>query len=169
MKSYSELLRDPRWQKKRLQKLEAAEWMCFECESTDKTLNVHHVRYIKGRKPWEYENDQLQVLCEECHGIEHKRRDEIANITDLLGTRAVLGLLAGYLYGTDPAEYASLTAVLDGEDPLAGLFEFRSGWMTAACGMLSKEDAIKVVEFAWAARKASQSANPVLGFRKPNA
>jgi hypothetical protein len=32
--SYGDLLRDPRWQKKRLEMLDAAEWKCTCCERT---------------------------------------------------------------------------------------------------------------------------------------
>jgi len=37
-----------------------------------KGLNVHHTYYIKGHKPWEYENDALVTLCEDCHKKRHK-------------------------------------------------------------------------------------------------
>lgn len=44
------------------------------------TLNVHHKEYIKGRKPWEYENEQLLTLCEECHEIEHLKMTPLERI-----------------------------------------------------------------------------------------
>ena len=37
-----------------------------------KGLNVHHTYYIKGHKPWEYENDSLVTLCEDCHRKRHE-------------------------------------------------------------------------------------------------
>lgn len=64
---YLALLRDSRWQRKRLEALQAADWACDRCEATDKTLNVHHRRYRPGAMPWEYEIFELQVLCEDCH------------------------------------------------------------------------------------------------------
>jgi hypothetical protein len=66
-KTYSEKLKDPRWQKKRLQILERDEWLCRTCGRGDKTLHVHHSEYISGRDPWEYEDKYLIVLCEDCH------------------------------------------------------------------------------------------------------
>lgn len=36
-------------------------------------LNVHHTYYIKGRKPWEYGNDTLVTLCENCHKKRHEK------------------------------------------------------------------------------------------------
>ena len=40
---YSEKLRDPRWQKRRLEILERDAWQCQACLSTAKTLHVHHL------------------------------------------------------------------------------------------------------------------------------
>lgn len=36
-----------------------------------KGLNVHHTYYTKGHKPWEYEDDSLVTLCEDCHKKRH--------------------------------------------------------------------------------------------------
>jgi hypothetical protein len=66
---YWQLLRDPRWQRKRLEVMERAEFACEECSSATDTLNVHHRHYVKGRKPWEYGDDELRCLCENCHRI----------------------------------------------------------------------------------------------------
>lgn len=66
--SYAEKLKDPRWQRKRLEVFERAKFTCEECSGTDKTLHVHHKRYIRGREPWEYEDKvDLACLCEDCH------------------------------------------------------------------------------------------------------
>ena len=67
MKNYYELLKDPRWQKKRLEVMERAGFECEECENNEVTLNVHHTYYEKGKMPWEYPTESLQCLCEECH------------------------------------------------------------------------------------------------------
>lgn len=69
--SYSDLLKDPRWQRKRLEVMEAAGFACELCRATDKTLNVHHAKYVRGRKPWEYDRSELHCLCEGCHRSEH--------------------------------------------------------------------------------------------------
>lgn len=68
-KTYAEKLKDPRWQKLRLQILERDKWTCKHCGATDKTLHVHHVHYIKGAEPWEYDEDKhlLETLCCDCH------------------------------------------------------------------------------------------------------
>lgn len=65
--TYSEKLKDPRWQKRRLQLLEAANFTCRHCKSTKETLHVHHGVYRKGVEPWDYEDAVMHVLCEGCH------------------------------------------------------------------------------------------------------
>lgn len=37
-----------------------------------KALNVHHKYYVAGKNPWEYSNDALITLCQDCHCDEHK-------------------------------------------------------------------------------------------------
>lgn len=74
-KTYWEKLKDPRWQKKRLETMQAAEFACQMCYDSTSTLNVHHKQYFKGREPWEYDFDQLVVLCDSCHKEEHATED----------------------------------------------------------------------------------------------
>lgn len=76
-KSYSELLQDPRWQRLRLETLNAADWKCSECGVSDKTLHVHHRQYFKGRAPWEYQAHELAVLCHECHEVNHEALERL--------------------------------------------------------------------------------------------
>jgi len=65
--TYAEKLKDPRWQRKRLQIMERDKFTCRFCRSKDKTLNVHHKIYTKGKSPWEYEDYVFVTLCEDCH------------------------------------------------------------------------------------------------------
>lgn len=37
-----------------------------------KGLNIHHTYYTRECKPWEYENDSLVTLCEDCHKKRHE-------------------------------------------------------------------------------------------------
>jgi hypothetical protein len=78
--TYAEKLKDQRWQKKRLELLEASGWKCqsFFCfsKAPNPTLHVHHRIYIRGLAPWDYEDWAYQVLCEECHSYEQQ---EMAN------------------------------------------------------------------------------------------
>lgn len=69
--AYRESLRDPRWQKLRLQILERDGWRCLRCGTGEKTLNVHHKHYQAGLEPWEYPAASLETICEDCHAAEH--------------------------------------------------------------------------------------------------
>jgi len=64
---YSDKLRDPRWQKKRLEVFERDCWACARCGDDSSTLSIHHLHYEPGRNPWDYENDKLITLCQTCH------------------------------------------------------------------------------------------------------
>jgi len=76
-KDYSELLKDPRWQKKRLQILQRDKFKCKLCGDEKATLHVHHKEYINGYAPWEYDNKSLITLCEDCHfQIEALKKDD---------------------------------------------------------------------------------------------
>jgi hypothetical protein len=79
-KTYREKLLDPRWQKKRLERLEASNWACDSCEEKEKTLHVHHRRYFKGREPWEYSLSELMTLCWACHQELHKDRELLEDV-----------------------------------------------------------------------------------------
>jgi 5-methylcytosine-specific restriction endonuclease McrA len=59
--------KSPLWQRKRLEIMERDNFKCCDCQSDDKTLNVHHKYYIYGKKPWEYADGILITLCEDCH------------------------------------------------------------------------------------------------------
>lgn len=64
--TYSEKLRDPRWQKKRLAVLERENWSCQCCGDKTSTLHVHHLVYSKG-EPWDAPMENLECLCSGCH------------------------------------------------------------------------------------------------------
>lgn len=97
-KSYGELLRDPRWQQRRLKTLERAGWMCEECGNSERTLHVHHKLYRKGAAPWEYTDAELKCLCEHCHLVETEIRAQLAEALvylDAFELQAVLGFAQG--------------------------------------------------------------------------
>lgn len=96
--NYAQLLRDPRWQKKRLQIMERDNWTCVECAATEKTFNVHHKIYRKGAKPWEYEDCDLVCLCEDCHLSVTRTTRELKESLATLGAddlERVLGYVKG--------------------------------------------------------------------------
>ena len=70
-KSYLEKLKDPRWQKKRLEILNRDDWECQLCKDKLSQLVVHHIFYLGYIDPWEYDDVLLATLCEKCHSDEH--------------------------------------------------------------------------------------------------
>lgn len=110
--TYSEQLKHPNWQRKRLEVLDAAEWKCATCEATDKTLHVHHKHYVKGRQVWDYEVEELEALCEDCHESAHKAKALIdaliAQFPSLMWSR-IAAMLIGYgEEHVDPAYWLEL-------------------------------------------------------------
>lgn len=79
-KSYSEKLKDPRWQKKRLEVLERDSFMCRICHDEKDTLHVHHIEYERGREPWDYDSSNFLTLCEFCHNRVTKVKDRVGRL-----------------------------------------------------------------------------------------
>ena len=69
MSEYSEKLKDPRWQKKRLEVFSRDNFTCVYCTDSKSTLHVHHLFYTGD--PWEAPMDILKTLCEDCHKFFH--------------------------------------------------------------------------------------------------
>lgn len=86
MATYSELLKDPRWQRKRLEILNRDGFRCQSCMDDENTLHIHHTKYGNGM-PWEVPNDWLVTLCECCH-----KREEDLKSADLYKDLAECGL-----------------------------------------------------------------------------
>lgn len=96
--TYVEKLRDPRWQKKRLEVLERDQWCCQTCFESTKTLHVHHLHYISGAEPWDYPNYYFQTLCEDCHeSITIERKKYEADVTKHLRLKLVYSFEWVYL------------------------------------------------------------------------
>lgn len=67
---YQEQLEHPLWTRKRNAILNRDNHTCLLCGSKE-NLHVHHTRYIKGNKAWEYPNAVLVTLCSDCHKKVH--------------------------------------------------------------------------------------------------
>ncbi len=102
--------KNPLWQKKRLEAMEWAGFECQNCGSEEKQLHVHHRRYVKGRKVWEYDNSELDVLCNECHEMLHNQKERLQRIlfgqTDI---KDVLFLVAGFIDAQNYEEFPEKT------------------------------------------------------------
>lgn len=118
--SYAESLRNPNWQKKRLQILDRDEWTCQHCFDSTSTLHVHHKYYTKGRKPWEYCDDALVTLCESCHdGETSELRDSHAKLIEAMSS---WGFFASHF--TQLAEAINQTRPWGAGDPSCSILEF---------------------------------------------
>lgn len=67
---YAEKLKNPKWQKKRLEILSRDNFKCAYCGDDTSTLHVHHEIYI-GKNPWDTPDEHLITLCDDCHYVEH--------------------------------------------------------------------------------------------------
>lgn len=83
---YYDKLKDPRWQKKRLEILERDGWKCRWCCDKDNTLHVHHIIYLAGKDPWDIPNGLLITLCESCHKPEELDSKPTEAIVDFIGS-----------------------------------------------------------------------------------
>lgn len=67
MSKFFELYKRPEWQEKRLRIMERDGFACIRCGNKSQTLHVHHGYYAKDRAPWEYEDETLHTLCDQCY------------------------------------------------------------------------------------------------------
>jgi hypothetical protein len=67
--AYSDQLKDPRWQRKRLEILQRDNFTCLLCEDTRTTLAIHHLDY--NGNPWDIPDSLLKTVCFHCHEIIH--------------------------------------------------------------------------------------------------
>jgi hypothetical protein len=75
---YSEKLRDPRWQRKRLEIMQRDDFTCLACGDKNTTLNVHHLQYAGN--PWDAKDESLETLCEPCHDKRSKLNKQFLDI-----------------------------------------------------------------------------------------
>jgi len=83
MTTYLEKLKDPRWQKKRLEIFQRDDWGCVECGNIKLTLHVHHEEY--SGNPWETSGDKLKTLCESCHSKKGSKIQQIESFLEKIG------------------------------------------------------------------------------------
>lgn len=81
---FKEQYKHPKWQKRRIdymnQLIESNDLhnpICEWCQSDEKQLHLHHIQYKNDFKIWEYEDDELILLCSDCHSEIHKINEEI--------------------------------------------------------------------------------------------
>jgi hypothetical protein len=64
---YSEKLKNPKWQRKRLEILNRDNFKCCLCDGEEVELHVHHLKYTN--EPHNAPNKDLETLCKYCHNL----------------------------------------------------------------------------------------------------
>lgn len=135
MLPYSEKLKDPRWQQKRLRIMERDGWACVHCKAKSRNLQVHHTMYAKD--PWSVEDEFLITLCDDCHeelhenekGAKHALAMILARSTQASGAKLArdLAVIADHMAKTG-------SAMPEYEITLKGCFQHmaETRWMEAA-------------------------------------
>ncbi len=118
MKTYSEKLRDPRWQKRRLEIFERDKFTCSFCGDKERELHVHHKIYHKKTDPWDYSDRDLCTLCDECH-------EKVTRLKDIIGW--VISHPISYRLYSSIEEYHRLSEDVDAVHSLIDLIESLSG------------------------------------------
>ena len=95
---YTEKLKNPRWQKKRLEILQRDDYKCRLCNDGDSTLHVHHKYYKRNRDPWEYEDVTYITLCTSCHGKAHEQEVVVDTDTSSPKWMVYSGMGGGFEY-----------------------------------------------------------------------
>jgi hypothetical protein len=116
---YAEKLRNPKWQKKRLNIFNRDNWTCTICGDMETELQVHHTKYTVN-DPWDELDYNLITVCCLCHQqIEgFKKVDEkVVNIFRSINKESGLGIEVVklensnsiYLHGVDAFAGVNIT------------------------------------------------------------
>jgi hypothetical protein len=91
--NYEDQLKNPKWQKRRLERMGLADWKCERCGDDSEQLHIHHKQYHtwpSGARvaPWEYEDADLACLCETCHTLTHLDPNKVRMFAEPLLSKA---------------------------------------------------------------------------------
>lgn len=162
-KTYAEKLKDPRWQKKRLEVMQQAGFECEECGDKESTLNVHHGMYQKGREPWEYPDGSFSCLCDECHKSRHEAEETLLIRKSQMST-SELQNLAGYalgLYSQYFPEYAVIK--VSSFEEAIGLGDFCEVQAERIVERLAADWTIKMENLEWLKSKGKRGKEAPIG------
>lgn len=99
--------------------------MCARClRSADEhgvVLQVHHVKYLPGRRPWEYGHTDCEALCKGCHAVEHGKimpqfgwqLDGWDDLGDLIGNCELCGTDLRYIHAVHHPDWGSMAVGTD--------------------------------------------------------
>jgi hypothetical protein len=125
--SYTDLLKHPMWQRKRLEIMQLADFRCEECGNDEVTLHVHHSYYEKDHMPWEYPNESLHCLCKNCHEtITNTQKHLDEQLRKLSQRHDCLQRLLGYAWGIESKIDPDMPIEVFSVDIAIGLADFWS-------------------------------------------
>lgn len=72
---YQNLLNRKEWQDRshHIKTRDNLKCQAFNCSTPNSILQVHHLDYFNHHDPWDYPDDMLITLCEQCHKKEINR------------------------------------------------------------------------------------------------
>ena len=109
--TYAEKLKDPRWQKKRLEIFNRDNWKCTKCGNDKITLAVHHESY--SGNPWEVSNDKLTTICEPCHKKEHNIQTKDFRLNQPLIVKEIYDISKKFIYFSKVSDSARMNKIIE--------------------------------------------------------
>jgi hypothetical protein len=94
--NYSEKLKSPKWQKKRLEILNRDKFKCKLCLDTETELQIHHLKYTK--EPWDAPNKDLITYCKHCHKLVSTCKDiNILKVLKVKSPNKITSIIVDYI------------------------------------------------------------------------
>lgn len=123
MSDFEKNYRHPLWQKRRLERFDAEGFKCINCGGTEKQLHIHHTYYEKDKKPWEYPDEALRVLCEDCHEEAESRKKDLKEVLRLIPDYEIEAMI-GYGLGIFSRSNETVKFEVKGAEVLDGLSDY---------------------------------------------
>src|SRR5689334_11527354 len=93
---YLAQLKAPEWEAKRKEVWKRDNYTCQKCRAQNCKVCAHHIRYPKGKPPWECPLSDLVTWCIECHNEFHRQTQ--VNARSLLDDETIRLLTEGGLH-----------------------------------------------------------------------
>ena len=85
---------DPRWKRRKHEKFKSVRGRCETAGCPQRARIVHHKKYgALGKPPWDYDDDELEALCHDCHWRKHNPPPQSNPAQGVLFTQEELGPL----------------------------------------------------------------------------
>lgn len=88
MDNFKDQYNSEKWEKKRREIYRRDNWHCRICDVTRVKLNAHHLYYDKDKNIWDYDNECLVTLCDNCHDKIH---DDLKKISGIIAFKIMKG------------------------------------------------------------------------------